>query len=182
MVASAFCLLLEAAPAAALAVQGVCFGDIEKLCADIKPIRTAIFNCLKANENELSAPCENYMAKRLETRKRIKEYPLSCKDDVSKYCGNVGSTKGAVYQCLKEHANELSVACKEDIIANEERIQKAKECHQACNDDVRKLCIDKRSKRLGAVKCFQENEDQLSTPCQALMDKEKAAKEEKKPE
>ncbi|HEX9136877.1 MAG TPA: cysteine rich repeat-containing protein, partial [Nitrospirota bacterium] len=44
-----------------------------------------------------------------------------CAEDAAKYCKDVQPGQGRMAQCLKEHGNELSAACKEHIAQMKQR-------------------------------------------------------------
>jgi hypothetical protein len=104
-------LALAARPAAAF-TKGACKEDIKRFCADVKPGKGAIRDCLKAHEADLSQACKDNMA---EAKDKAKGFHQACGDDVKKFCGDVKPGKGGIRDCLKTHANDLSPACKESI-------------------------------------------------------------------
>lgn len=88
-----------------------------------------------------------------------------CADDAAKLCKGVQGNK-QVAQCLKEHSNELSPACKENIDKVKEKVQNFK---QACKDDAAKLCKGTKPGGGKIVQCLQQHEDQLSAACKEAM-------------
>ncbi len=176
------CIGLMFSPVATAADQTACSQDIVKFCKNNRESKADILYCLKAHENELSTSCKEHITKTSDMRERAIEYPPVCKDDVSKLCKDVKPDKGAIANCLKEHENALSASCKEHTIDAAERVEKAKKFHDACKGDSSKLCGDNRSRRLGVVKCLEENENKLSASCKDMIEKEKKDKEGKKRE
>lgn len=90
-----------------------------------------------------------------------------CRADREKFCANV--TKGdhkAMWQCMKEHENELSDACKNHIAKVRE---KSRETKKACKADYKKLCKDVKPGEGRILKCLKENEAQLSEGCKAAL-------------
>ena len=160
--------------------QSVCSEDIAKFCKDNQANKADMMYCLESHENELSASCKKHITKISDMREKAKEYPPVCKDDVSRLCKNVLPGKGDILKCLKEHENVLSAPCKEHTIDASERAEKAKIFHEACGGDAAKLCRDSRFKRLGVVKCLEQNADKLSDSCKELIEKEKKDKEGEK--
>lgn len=85
-----------------------------------------------------------------------------CADDTAKFCKDVKPGGGRLAKCMKEHEKDLSPQCKESI---DEARGKAKEAHEACTDDIQKLCKDVKPGGGRIVKCLKENEKQLSPEC-----------------
>jgi hypothetical protein len=96
----------------AFAAQGPCFDDVAKLCKDVDPGGGRVLACLKQNEAQVSAACKEHLR---EVKKKLKEAQKACHDDVEQFCSEVKPGKGAMAQCLKEHADELSPECKEKL-------------------------------------------------------------------
>lgn len=91
-----------------------------------------------------------------------------CADDAARFCKDVQRGKGRVARCLKEHANELSPACKENIGKMKEKVKEAKE---ACEEDAKKLCKDTKPGGGRIMQCLKQHEGELSPPCKEHMDK-----------
>jgi hypothetical protein len=85
-----------------------------------------------------------------------------CAEDAAKLCKDVKPGGGRLAKCLKEHEKDLSPQCKESMEAAR---AKAKEAHEACTDDIQKLCKDVKPGAGRIVKCLRENEKQLSPEC-----------------
>jgi hypothetical protein len=90
-----------------------------------------------------------------------------CADDAAKLCKGVQQGEGRVARCLKEHANELSPACKKNIAEAKEEIQ---EFAQACKDDSAKLCKGTQPGEGRILQCLKQHEGELSPACKAKMD------------
>jgi hypothetical protein len=88
-------------------------------------------------------------------RAERKEGP--CREDAKRLCKGVKQGGGRIHACLKEHEAELSAACKD-------RMQEARERHQACKADAEKLCPGTKGKQMR--KCLKGHEADLSTACQ----------------
>jgi len=97
-----------------------CAEEIAKFCKDIQPCKGLLMNCLKEHENELSSTCK---AKVEEANKRLEEAQQACAEDIQKFCKDIQPGGGRIAKCLKEHACDLSPACKEKCAANEEMQQ-----------------------------------------------------------
>jgi len=92
--------------------EGVCRGDIAALCPNIQPGpggRRAIAQCLESQQDKLSAPCKAHLD---EMKARAEAAKAACQPDVEKFCANVQEGGGRIMQCLRQHQNELSDACK----------------------------------------------------------------------
>jgi hypothetical protein len=108
---------------ASAADQNPCSEDIAKFCKDVGPGWGAIMACLEQHESQLSDACKDYEAKmerpRMESREvagqqmRVRQ---ACRDDVTKFCNDVKSGSDGM-TCLKEHASELSIPCREAMEA-----------------------------------------------------------------
>lgn len=85
-----------------------------------------------------------------------------CADDAAKLCKGVQQGEGRIANCLKEHKNELSPACKENIAKAREEIKEAKE---ACDEDIQKLCKGVQPGGGRIVKCLKQHEGDLSPAC-----------------
>jgi hypothetical protein len=88
-----------------------------------------------------------------------------CADDTAKLCKNVPAAGGQVMQCLNEHANDVSPACKEAL---DER-KKFQEFVQACREDVGKLCAYTKRETDKIIQCLRRHEDELSPMCKQKM-------------
>lgn len=97
-----------------------------------------------------------------------------CADDVAKFCKDVKPGGGRLVQCLKEHESELSPTCK---ASHDQAKAMAKEAHEACADDVQKLCKDVQPGGGRVLKCLKDNSKSLSPECRGkLMSAEKKPK------
>jgi hypothetical protein len=97
-----------------------------------------------------------------------------CAEDVAKFCKDVKPGGGRLANCLKAHESELSPACK---TSHDQAKARAKGVHEACADDVQKLCKDVKPGEGRIIGCLKDNSDRLSNECR---DKLVAAK--KKPQ
>lgn len=91
-----------------------------------------------------------------------------CADDAKKFCKDTVPGGGRLARCLSEHANELSPACKERIVEVKKR---AREFHQACEDDVMRLCKGVVPGGGRILQCLKDHENELSPECKAKMTK-----------
>lgn len=111
MLAGLFCLSLAVV---ALAEDGgkPCADDAAKLCKDVQPGQGRVAKCLKAHKDELSPACKENIGKRKEKTGAMKD---ACKEDAKKLCHDTRPGGGRIMQCLKQHEDELSPACKEKM-------------------------------------------------------------------
>ncbi|MEK6770213.1 MAG: cysteine rich repeat-containing protein [Pseudomonadota bacterium] len=95
-----------------------------------------------------------------------------CKEEIKKFCADVKPGGGRVHQCLNKHENELSQACRDARTAGKEKAkQRAKERHDACAGDVKKLCADVQPGDGRIHACLKKNRDQVSEACRATFPK-----------
>ncbi|MGA9666430.1 MAG: cysteine rich repeat-containing protein [Gallionella sp.] len=88
-----------------------------------------------------------------------------CADDIAKLCKGVPATGGQLVQCLSQHSNDVSPACKETL---DER-KKFQEFVHACNDDVNKLCLYTKRETPKIIQCLRRHQDELSPMCKQKM-------------
>lgn len=85
-----------------------------------------------------------------------------CAEDVAKLCKDVQPGGGRLAECLKDHENELSVACK----SRQEEIKiKIREAVQACHDDVAQFCSEVKPGGGRIAVCLKKHEKELSREC-----------------
>jgi hypothetical protein len=85
-----------------------------------------------------------------------------CADDAAKLCKGVSQGGGKIAKCLKEHSNELSPACKENIEKAKKKMQDIK---QVCNEDAKQLCKDTKPGGGKVMQCLKQHESELSASC-----------------
>ncbi len=93
-----------------------------------------------------------------------------CAGDVQKFCKDVQPGAGRIARCLKEHENDLSLACKRQMAEVKKGVH---EFREACEDDVLRLCAGVKPGGGRIIKCLKENENELSPECKAKMDTRK---------
>jgi len=95
-----------------------------------------------------------------------------CKEDKQKFCKDVIEAQGEVGACLKQHAAELSEACKAAAMAKGE-----------CKEDKQKFCKDVIEAQGDVSACLRQHEAELSEACKGKLEaKEKKPGKEKKAE
>ena len=94
-----------------------------------------------------------------------------CSDDVAKFCKDVQPGGGRIAQCLKQHDQELSLACKQHAAEVKKR---GKEFRAACEDDVLKLCKDVQHGGGRIANCLKQHEQELTPDCKAKIQQKQA--------
>jgi hypothetical protein len=90
----------------------VCRDDIAALCPGIQPgkgAHRAVAQCLESQLDALSTQCRAHVDA---MRARAEAARQACQPDVEKFCAGIAPGAGAIRQCLRQHASELSDACK----------------------------------------------------------------------
>jgi hypothetical protein len=87
----------------------------------------------------------------------------ACAEDITKFCNDVNPGGGRIAKCLKEHENDLSGMCKDEIAGVQKRFR---ETAEVCHDDVLKFCKDVEPGAGRIAKCLREHQNELSPECQ----------------
>jgi len=85
-----------------------------------------------------------------------------CRQDAERLCPDMKPGPGNFNKCLKEHASELSPACKERLSKLKARLV---EWQKACGSDVKSYCADVKPGGGKIVRCLQQHEEKLSPAC-----------------
>ena len=101
-------LAQQAPPTAPAPTARPCAADVARLCPGAKG-HGEIRQCLEQNANQLSQACTAHIA---QIRQRVEAAREACQADVAKLCPDVKPGGGRVVACLRDHASELSDACK----------------------------------------------------------------------
>ena len=99
-------------PARAQRGQGPCREDIQKFCAGAKPGAGRFRACLQQHAAELSPACQQHLQ---QVKARMASWLQACDSDVQKFCSGVAPGRGGIVRCLREHQNDLSQACKDEL-------------------------------------------------------------------
>lgn len=98
-----------------------------------------------------------------------------CREDMQRLCKDVGPA--GLRDCMRQHASELSPACKARMAEVKERVQQhAAALKQACQGDVEKYCSKTQPGKLRIAQCLHEHEAELSPGCTAAMAEHPARK------
>jgi multidrug efflux system outer membrane protein len=90
-----------------------CMMEIEQFCKDVPSGEGRLLQCLAEHEKDLSPVCRSKFDKvkaRLEQAKRI------CATDLEKFCAGVAPGQGRLLGCLKARLDQLSPACREQVV------------------------------------------------------------------
>jgi hypothetical protein len=96
---------------------------------------------------------------------QVQAYP--CMDDAKKLCPDVKAGEGRIAACLKEHKDQLSVACNANLA-------QFKEQAPACQAESEKLCPGMKPGK-ERRECIKSHKDQLSPECLQFFMKVSAA-------
>lgn len=98
-----------------------------------------------------------------------------CANDIQKFCHNTEPGGGRVAECLKQHENELSNACKDQ---RQKIASQINEIHEACKNDLDKFCSGMQPGEGRLIGCLKQHKNELSQSCrdETLKVKRKAKK------
>lgn len=96
------------------------------------------------------------------------EQSKPCADDAARLCKGMQPGGGRIANCLREHRDELSPACKERMAAAKKRMQEAKD---DCHEDMQKHCKDVQPGQGRIAQCLKQHEAELSADCKAHLAK-----------
>jgi chromosome segregation ATPase len=91
-----------------------CQADVQRLCPQTKPgpERSA---CMREHKDQVSAECRELFAKVKEGRAEAREAMQACRADAQKLCKDVKPGRGRIVECLKQHDQDISPACAEEL-------------------------------------------------------------------
>jgi len=114
MLVAPLAVALSVAPEPAYAQRGAgpCREDIQKLCAGMQPGGGRFRDCLQQHAAELTPACQQHLT---QMKAKIAVWRQACEGDVQKHCNGVAPGRGGIVRCLREHQNELSQACKDQL-------------------------------------------------------------------
>ena len=91
-------------------IAGSCKRDAKDHCSKVQPGEGRVAACLKENEHQLSAQCQDAF----NTWRLMKsEFTSACWGDIGKLCQMVPQGGGAVWACLKNQKDQLSGQCRD---------------------------------------------------------------------
>ena len=97
-----------------------CADEIAKYCKEVKPGGGRILNCLNEHQKDLSVSCKKKLE---ESKKRLMKAQQACTGDMEKFCKDVQPGGGRILKCLREHTQELSPACSQEIEKTKGKVQ-----------------------------------------------------------
>ena len=103
--------------------ENACKKDMETLCAGVEPGEGRLRKCMMENKDKFSTECKAQHEKMKEAMKDVHE---ACHDDAEKFCGDVKKGRGRMIKCMKEHKDEVSQSCKDEMMKVKETRKKRK--------------------------------------------------------
>lgn len=99
----------------------------------------------------------------------IDRIETACKEDITKFCGNVSRGEGRILQCMQAHDDQLSYRCDFAVwraSRNMERaLNRVERIADACWSDIEKHCADAG----GVGRCVVDKMGSLSEACQTVV-------------
>ncbi len=90
-----------------------CVKEIQTFCADVQPGGGRILQCLKGNEQNLSAPCLQRMH---DLEAGLSGALFVCRDDWVAYCYHPRAAGGeSMLQCLQANQARVVIACQKAL-------------------------------------------------------------------
>ncbi len=90
-----------------------CMMEIEQFCKDVLPGEGRLLQCLAGHEKNLSPVCRSKLDK---VKARLEEAKRTCAPELEKFCAGVAPGQGHLLNCLKGKLDELSPACREQVV------------------------------------------------------------------
>ncbi len=90
----------------------------------------------------------------------------ACAGDVEKFCQGVQQGEGRIAQCLAQHKEELSPACK---VRLEQAAKQLKGVQKACEDDIMTYCEGVQPGGGRIAQCLKANAAKLSPQCKSSL-------------
>jgi len=118
--AALICLALAFPAQSPAQLLGPCQKDADRFCKDVTPGQGRVVYCLKAYEDKLSPECTSYVEKlKAEAEARFNKaktnlvnWQKACHQDAKKLCAGIPYGDGRIMDCLKEHIDQVSPACR----------------------------------------------------------------------
>jgi len=85
---------------------------LEKLCQDVPPGSGRRRQSFQDDVGNLSPACQvKLQAQAFQVRERTQQTKAACQSDAKRLCPKVPLAGGRIFQCLEDHAKELSEGC-----------------------------------------------------------------------
>ena len=89
----------------------------------------------------------------------------ACKQDRERLCPEArGGSE--IFHCMKEHEDEISQTCREQIERRREHLEaRLKSIQEACEEDVQRHCEQVEPGDRRVLQCLRQHESELSQAC-----------------
>lgn len=94
----------------------------------------------------------------------VAETPRPCADEFERFCKDVKPGLGLMIDCLNQHREELSPACRDKVGGALARLDKAK---QDCSGDITSFCGGVKPGGGRLLDCLKKQSDKLTTACRS---------------
>jgi hypothetical protein len=88
------------------------------LCPDMKPGPGGFLACLEQHSDKLSAACQEHLR---EVQAKMDAWKQACQSDVQTFCSDAGTGPRAIGKCLRQHEDQLSQTCKDQLAQHHKR-------------------------------------------------------------
>jgi hypothetical protein len=85
-----------------------------------------------------------------------------CAETVTKFCKDVTPGGGRIMQCLNDHRDDQSMACRDWL---QDQNKSLKELNTSCAEEIARLCSFDRPDDIRMYRCLQENYVALKSDC-----------------
>ena len=142
--------------------QRACESEVREFCEGVSPGAGRVAKCLYEHNDDLSKACKRQTDKLLV---HTLEVHVDCIDDAERFCDGVEPGEGRVGQCLNEHRDSLSRACRGHVNRGRRVVMGL----QACQKDAERLCSDVEPGEDRVMSCLWDQRDELSKKCRKLI-------------
>lgn len=172
-----------------------CEKDIDTLCSDEcsfylgQACGGRVLRCLTEKYDKItSTECQNevFYFEKMEVTDFRNDVLLAeaCRGDVDTHCKSVKPGEGRVLQCLRDHRQQLTDACrKEELklsIIQSRDIRLRPKMHKQCSQEMAVFCKDIKPGKARMFKCLQENlaKPNFGEECKAQVEETQARMQE----
>lgn len=155
-----------------------CKDDKAKFCADVKPGKGRVHQCLRDHRDELTKECRDEEEKlNVVQSDNVLLRPgvtNACSEEIAVHCKGVQPGRGRLFKCLQENMAkvEFSQQCTDQIRSKAERAAQFWKLDaalaEACKADVSSNCADASRTGHGnaeVLKCLTENTESITEGC-----------------